>query len=378
MIRELLALGVCGSFGLAACADAPDGSAQTSQTGQEVPISEVPARFAAVFCAFTERCLGEVFLAQAFQGESCESQVSKEFEQSDFVLLEAGVDEGRLSYHPERLALCEEAFAEQGCESTLPGDDICRSVFEGSVARGGACETDAECAGEAICASQDSCPGTCTEKANENGACSADADCAGGLRCGFTPEGGPNRVCRRPAQEGEPCEGADATPCAGFLYCDLDDSRVLAGTCRQLSTLPKAELGQSCDQDLASLCGSGLVCSVDSVLGEDLAMTCKPAQGVAGGPCTLAVPTDCPDGEYCPLTLEDYRNGTTQANCLPLPVAGESCATGPKDGVCGSGLRCDAGVCVPRKSLGEPCAVADLCYSGQCVDGVCAATAFCG
>jgi len=106
--------------------------------------------------------------------------------------------------------------------------------------------------------------------------------------------------------------------------------------------------------------------------------SCREGQTVSGGACRLSYPTDCPEGEYCPLTFDQVAVGIAEANCRPLPLAGEPCTTDAEgSGQCAAGLRCDGTTCVEPKNLGQPCTTRNACYSDYCVGGTCVSSAYC-
>jgi len=66
----------------------------------------------------------------------------------------------------------------------------------------------------------------------------------------------------------------------------------------------------------------------------------------------------------------------TMRSCSPNLCMGSSCGTRcTGDGDCQPGFFCDAGACRTKHGVGEMCRRAVECGSGNCVDGVCCATA---
>jgi hypothetical protein len=94
----------------------------------------------------------------------------------------------------------------------------------------------------------------------------------------------------------------------------------------------------------------------------------------SGAACRLAFPEACPLGEYC-SPVPDTLEGT----CVPLPVAGESCAIGALDQnqLCAPYTRCENGTCRALQNIGGTCAADSTCYSQYCLNGKCAADGAC-
>ena len=92
--------------------------------------------------------------------------------------------------------------------------------------------------------------------------------------------------------------------------------------------------------------------------------------------CTVAAQCPsgfCVDGVCCDAACDGACQSCSQTGrvgtCSPVKNA--------TDDVCAGGSTCDAtGAC--RKVLGQSCSAATQCASGNCVDGVCCATAGCG
>jgi hypothetical protein len=81
----------------------------------------------------------------------------------------------------------------------------------------------------------------------------------------------------------------------------------------------------------------------------------------------------CVDGVCCDTACD----GACQSCAQTGKVGTCSPVKGANDDTCTGGSTCDAtGSC--RKVLGQICAGSDQCASGNCVDGVCCATAGCG
>lgn len=241
--------------------------------------------------------------------------------------LQAAAEAGLLTYDGDAAEACLDRIAGTGCGYsgwTVDSQGTCRGVFVGTVADGGACVDDEQCASEecdtAGC-SMACCTGTCVPAPAPiaiGGDCSApDAECVTGAYCAFNSFG--ESVCAPTVPEGGAC----------------DDS---------------------------SACDPGLACHDDPVVGS----TCgaRPAEGEVCDPAGF-VPCD---------RLDNYCDPTAMT-CQRRKDAGEACVLlGGGDSSCALYALCVGGACVTKAVEGEPCAGDRNCLGLlQCNGGVCTA-----
>jgi len=201
--------------------------------------------------------------------------------------------------------------------------------------------------------------------------CTADADCAppgvcSAGSCGLKPNGaicGDGVECQSGiCAQGTCCKTACTGSC---LSCGLLGS---AGTCASVPMGGSDPAGQCRDQGAPS-CGTDGVC--------DGAGGCR--LYAAGTEC--AAPT-CPTGSTT-ATLSrtcdgagNCRAGVMQS-CAPYNCNGTACkAACTGNGDCSGTNVCNDGSC-GKKRLGQICAAAAECDSGNCVDGVCCSSPSC-
>lgn len=339
---------------LSACsssADSPNGPA----------LEDVGPLYAEALCTPLNQCLGpfaDLFLG----GEDCATNFGLSFEDSVLPEAQASIEAGRTIYHSEKVNGCLEALETRGCDSL--GDmapQACEDVFEGTVAAGGDCATDIECAGDAFCGFEGAaCPGTCTTRSLEDGDCNDDDDCSGALVCH-------NNSCTVAPGDGDACEGTDGMDCrAGYVCIGSNDTA--SGTCKAVASLASRAEGESCDFDTPTLCMAGLSCVADSVDNGQPQFVCR-AIASAGQACKVGLPSPCEAGYYCDA---DTDNMEFTGNCVASPTAGEPCQDiGFDQTACAAGLVCLNGECTARKRLDATCSSDAECYSGACVVGKC-------
>ena len=334
-----------------------------------VALGDLPEAYADAYCAVLARCEG-VFYDLITAYEDCSRVTAERLRQAGLDALSQAVDEGRVEYHPEKVPACLDAVRTRACdELDVRGLAECEAAVTGNAAEGEPCELNEECAGSLMCETGEKCPGTCVERYTAGIACTADDDCADGLVCSTV-----TRHCVAPAQTGEPCEGGVEAQCEAGLFCGgADAEKMQPGTCAPLSAVTLGKLGQACDPAGGKLCASGLSCVLAGMNGDALTWECQ-TKAASGGSCGAGLPEDCPDGEYCPLLFEIFQ-GTFSSTCVPLPKAGESCATRPLDAImprCEPYARCGADLkCIALRDLGQSCTSDAVCYSGRCANGAC-------
>jgi hypothetical protein len=364
--------GYCGDgacFGAETCSRcARDCGACPWPPGPRDPdLTALPAELAGGTCAAIADCMIDPFEEIVFGQGDCVSRTTARFEDGDFIYVQASIDAGRIVFDADAVATCVADIAALSCDlPTARFPASCEDVLQGQVPTGGACSIDDDCAGRDYCASDASCPGTCTQAGGEGDACAADGHCASGLVC----FGG---SCSYARQEGESC-GPGVGGCHLGLLCMGGDSAMgVPGTCLSQQDLIDAGEDEDCDPTTNSFCEAGLACVLDVIEVDgspEAVAVCKP-RAEPGGPCNLAfAPEQCPPGEYCPVELPEY-----QGTCVPRPVDGEACGVGD---MCADDHYCDEnGVCRSGRRIDQACPSGGACFSRTCDDGVCIAPVRC-
>jgi hypothetical protein len=242
-------------------------------------------------CTFSD--IEEKFGVEAFLTESsCRRDVQllceNELASLRYLLVEGTVvaDAARISECLADLLVEEICFPFTTDPSTV--FTVCsEELFTGTIAEGGDCLFDVECAGEAYCAANRKCKNYPTV----GQPCTASEGCSTDLYCGLDPEG--ERVCMAYQSEGGSCSPIyPVVHCAHDLYCEWD-SESETGTCRR-----KKAIGEPCREDEPCLDGECLVGTCDDgreCYGDgDCTGTCD----VSGGTCSSD--DDC--GGYCEVS----------------------------------------------------------------------------
>ena len=298
-----------------------------------------------------------------------------------------GLWEGR--YLPEAVSTGQAAFDAQAARDCLTGlqafpcadllahlssrpglaVEACQDVLSGTAGEGDACFLGIECAAGLHCVFGQSCPGHCQPFVQVGGACDFESWCdldeafclegccqllpaEVGASCsetgmcmaplGCSPE---TQTCRAASLQGQPC-GPEEGHCLTGLICFAAGPSE-AGTCQ-----PLRKRSESCFND--SQC---------SAKGEEGLLVC------VGGFCDIAPGPEEPcygflcNGAWCDTS-------SITPTCKALPTRGEACALGA---LCGRGLRCDQGLCVPVLDAGEACTSPAQCEDGRCFGGRCVA-----
>ena len=261
-------------------------------------------------------------------GKTCDAAVG--LDGAEFGTIEAGVKDGTIKYDADKAAQCAESFGNTNC--TFPGfhdDDPCDDVFKGTVATGGACVIDLQCANG----------GNCQFMAN----CDPDVMCCTGVCQGMGETESPI---------GGPCSD-DLHFCGVNAYCKQPTGSN-TGTCTALIT----NEGGACDEFEA--CANPMYCNLNFQTGMG---TCKkPAASKAA--CVRADLIPCAD-------LRDHCSPTTMTCERDIAVGG-ACGTGIQ---CVGYASCINSVCVADIPAGGACVVdtgADCAVDLDCINGVCA------
>lgn len=323
--------------------------------GGSVAFDELPDRYAAAACDHFEQCFDP--LSEVFAGGDCAQDLALQLEDSLMPLWRAAIDAGTLSYDPSAAGDCVRDLRNLPCDAEGPRGTACDDALRGTVEAGGTCSSHEECAGDAYCDFDASCPGECRPRGAAGASCNDDDACTAGLEC-------LDDVCAAPSTLGSPCEDDDA--CGGLTTC-------IAGRCATVRESLTASLGETCDPEAGVLCEEGTSCALEGFdpATETAQWRCV-APSSSGGACKLGLPDPCPNDEYC-----DADPATTfmfDGTCQPLPAAGEACRAGGDFAVrrCADGLVCSDGVCRGVQRLGASCGSDRECYSGNCESDVCA------
>jgi hypothetical protein len=355
-------------------ASAGSGATQAggSGTGDPTSLDAYPGQYAQAVCAVLERCW--MSFSEGLT-ESCASYFERELREGDLSNVVAAVDDGRIEYHADRAQACFDALAATSCDEgfSLAADD-CEQVFVGSLEAGAPCTLDLECAGQAQCLVEASCPGTCGARAKEGETCTSANRCEVDLICQLELEAG---TCVAAGTRGDACSATQ--PCASLLRCaGLDRSDPNStGTCEPLDSLYSGALDEPCGIGAdRSLCEPGLVCVLESQGGMAVGV-CQ--EGVASSAaCQYALPDACPEREYC--RIADTEAMPLVGTCTPWPELGEECAySDVLSAPCASEQHCsiESGLCEPGMQLGETCADNQDCFSRSCIEGTCVALLEC-
>ena len=330
-------------------------------------LAEIPAKLGGAYCALVDQCFGP--LKATFLGaEDCATRFTRQFEDGDFPAIKAAIEGGKLTYDASKVQACVDAIAKGGCaqlDNRTPS--VCDAVFGGKGAIGDACQTNAECASGTFCEPAAACPGKCAARKASGGACLADDACVDGLKCDAT-----TKTCLAPGKAGEAC-GAGKPDCGPQLFCvGADESKKQSGTCKTYDEVFSVAEGASCGFTAGPLCKTG-ACAFDKLVSGQATFKCVPT-AASGAACTVALPEQCPVGEYCPV---DIQANKLTGTCTKLPKAGEACGKVLFGRQCADYTVCENGTCKETARIGGACALATTCYSGVCTSGACAAGPSC-
>lgn len=369
---RFLALGVA----LALAAGCPDSRGGGGGGGGPVSIDALPTETADAYCDLLLNCLGggddtagiRLLLADPLQ---CRDFVRRAFlQQGDFGDLIEQVRGGTVMYDGAAAGAC---LAEVGrtCAAILSGGspfESCATVFTGTVAEGGSCFIDEECAGDTHCdhgmSFPEACPGVCRPRVALGEVCFGSDECSregvsGAVGCEWDEATMSSRCLEVRAEadagEGQPCGLVSQTSttqtiraCARGLWCTADESSM--GVCRA----PIAA-GAACTSS-DEVCVDGHFCAGGVCRAVTIVRT-------AGQACDEATLTVCD-----PLARLACVAGTCQST--GSGTAGSMCGTGDLIEVisCNEGLVChrDTMTCGAPKPAGAACETGIECDSGDC------------
>jgi len=309
MINSTCVVGI--ALALAACSDNGGKSS--------IPLDDFVDEIRSAECDFEVRCEAVPDKATCLE--------ALPFDTTEVLTTIADAKAGLVHYDDKAAARCVNSFEKLGCSfgDLTAAVDPCRDMFSGSVAAGGACVIDAECADRANCEATDTtcdpstacCAGTCGAARLDvpiGGACTGSM-CVSGAFCDI-PSGASSGTCTAQlSTEGAACDALDA--CKAPLQCALGAA---SGTCTKLPAEGEACDGQSflaCD-DLRDYC-------------DPVTLTCAHRVDV-GADCTDAT---CAGFAGCDATTK---------KCVSRPSLGDACDDGP-GGSCLGSLHCVDGTC---------------------------------
>jgi hypothetical protein len=244
---------------------------------------------------------------------------------------------GRVAYNATQASACAAALGSLTCSlfsSDTPA--ACASVLTGTVASGGACYLDEDCATGVCNSTASTCPGTCQAYAQLNQSC-ATATCAPGLSCDAL-------ICKAESAVGGPC------PCQTGLWCDSSGA---SPVCKAALAL-----GASCST-ASDQCNALTKCAGTPA-------TCQSFVGL-GASCTAG---SSPFDSLCGI---GYLCSSVTNKCVSFPKLGEACGT--SNPVCIASY-CDQLVtqkCAAYKRIGDACSwPVDIlaCEPGSSCDSV--------
>ena len=188
------------------------------------------------------------------------------------------------------------------------------------------------------------------------------------------PPGSEFGSCRAWAAVGDPCANDEA--CGPSGYCGGagafgvcgEDSAELAPYCNLHVDCGPAQYCAVATHTCVEALPEGSVCQANpycasSYCALQTSQTCEATRDV-NELCTSDAA--CGDAGYCDDTPLDVHR------CLALTQLGEGERCDLGAAVCGEGLLCEDGLCVPRSPMGGPCLNANYCPSnGWCESGSC-------
>jgi hypothetical protein len=259
---------------------------------------------------------------------------------SGYGSVEAAVEDGTIKYDSGAAADCANSYGSTNC--TFPGfheKDPCDDIFKGTVATGGACVIDLQCANNGNCQYAGNCDpevmcctGTCQGGQMQmesaiGGPCGDDIhSCAVNAYCKEAGQG-PGTCTALVTMEGAACDEIDA--CSNPMYCNLN-FQTGTGTCKK----PAASKAACSRMDL-------LPCA-------DLRDHCDPTSMTCVRDIAVGMP--CATGQQC-VGYASCIAGTCVAD---IPLNG-ACTTGGNTAQCAVDLECTAGKCQLPPTTGVTC-----------------------
>jgi len=311
------------------------------------------ARWTSAVCTVSRTCCGpEPDALNALA--SCESTLDATLGLTD------AFSGGQLVVDQAILDRCEAAVKTATCGDAIPDLEPCRGALKGTVAAGGVCRSDYECA---------------------RGPSGDPAICfKGTVVVGDEVLPGSTGECRPSplARLGDPCRltvdydfaqpnlnGDLASAAASYPRC----SRARGLTCGADSTCVAAPgVGEPCDQVGGEPCGSGLACAC-GLCEENQALSDATAPFCVDGACTVACPgpVAASDGELCVETVDasDGKCRVPQLYCGYTSDCPPSWAVAQSSSGCnGGGDASVLGTCGDAKTWRRPSFAVTCYYDG--------------
>jgi hypothetical protein len=293
--------------------------------------------------------LAEVVAARAVECEGATPPYAAELKLQIggmYAVFDDAVRAGRLRYDAVGARACLERFEGGSCEGWIGGwmDPRCTTaVFRPTVALGGSCTGDYECADGWCTGAFDAC-GTCQPWRDLGDTCGTI--CEPGLLCVGSTHGGcpADYVCldgrcaepRPPGGVNEPC--SEAWPwCQPELLCDS------TSTCRRLGLVGE-RCAQSWECEWGLDCEGGACAEVLPLPPPSCGGTCVPGTECDGSRCVAWPTVGEPCGNYYPC-LASWCGPS--GRCESYVHVGMPCVA---DSGCAPGLMCEAGTCGPPRA----------------------------
>jgi hypothetical protein len=298
--------------------------------------ADFESRYIHAFCTFFVRC----GVSQSV--ETCKTDYF-DSGTTNLAAIKQDIESGRTLYNAEQGIPCFNAIANAPCAQGVAFnghqlDAICGSVIRGTVADGGRCVTEAECASGSCyqpSCSTSCCLGTCQAIPTTGTTCSSTSDCAPTDFCSYLASPSSHGVCQPRVAQGQPCEYDNS--CLDGLNCDSAGTK----TC-----VPYVKDGQPCNSDMNTCENLNSFC-------DGVTHTCRPRLAL-GAACSM------PDGGFLRISAGcPFYADCIGGKCVAMPRLGEAC-TVPDGGspfiACLSGT-CTNGLCQP--SANPPCTLAN-------------------
>lgn len=345
----------------------PDASADAGLDGSvTVNIEQVVDEAIASFCSFIEGCAADLDGVGVLANLDCERAVAQLLPTGEVQDVIAKVQAGDVTFDAEAFERCLTRIADE----CIPIDGpLCPEAFTGDVPAEGACLSNYECAGDAYCAFQGQCPGTCVTRLAPGEACSDDIECsANGKDWGECNED--NDQCRSveivsTGGEGDDCGAASALGnnlglalCEKGLVCDFENSQ---------KCVAPPEAGQNCEE--LGVCAAGSQCLEGTCLSISFVRGAGMGCNAVTAPCDPQAGLACQNG-FC----VEVSDGASGSPCAFTPLGVLLCDDGL---VCRQGPGANPPQCLPPGAEDDPCNNHTQCASGSCEAGSCR-EAFCG
>ena len=360
-------------IGMTLLAGIPCACGSSSTTNEpSITLDDVPALYAASLCKAVNSCTPQ--FAEVFFGPNdCAALLAKRIEQASLPLIRSAVKTQTMTFNPSKLDACFAQVEQLGCRA-LDNEYVsaCEDALGGTVPVVGACAFDDQCAGDAYCKYDGSCPGVCTTRELAGAVCRDDKECRTGLKC-FQGK------CTTKLPSGATCS-ADAVDCESGFMCGLD-----GGTgrhCLALTQVFAQPLGAECALAAGNWCQHGGFCAIQSVALGNSVQTCV-ERVASGAACYFSVGDMCPKDEYCEGTvISGGSEVRIEGTCRLLPVEGEPCTNKVDLGkACAKEHVCittgEGSFCHKLRQNGESCTANAECYSEFCVGLLCKPKADC-